>query len=77
MITIDEINKCDKQRLSVYSPFGDECIIHESPSNIYDNVCYQVVGDVWPDEPEGDDDRLRTMDAFTFCKWFSLEKPDE
>ncbi len=73
MITIDEIMRCHKTQRSVYSPTGAECIIHEAPSNIYSDVFYQIISDVWPDEPEGDNDRIRTMDAYTFCTWFSLE----
>jgi hypothetical protein len=53
----------------VFSPGGLPCIVHDHPTFMFDEVCYQIVDEKWPDGT----DILRSMDAYTFCEWFTLE----
>lgn len=55
--------------MTVISPGGLDCIVHDIPECLIDEVTYQVVGEIGPDGL----DLLRSMDAYTFCEWFSLK----
>lgn len=56
--------------MTVISPGGLKCIIHDAPECMIDEVTYQVIDEKWPDGI----DLLRSMDAYTFCEWFKMEQ---